>query len=71
MLTKNAKNRADWNELFSYDFVDGKLQQRKPNSEPLKESLATITTDSESLKTPAKVRSPIKMKQLVSPGKAK
>jgi serine/threonine-protein kinase ULK/ATG1 len=34
MLTKNAKNRADWNELFSYELVDGNLQQRK--NEPLK-----------------------------------
>lgn len=67
MLTKNAKNRADWNEVFSYELANGTLQLRKADSEPLKESLAT--TEADSLKTPAKVRSPIKMKQLVSPVK--
>jgi serine/threonine-protein kinase ULK/ATG1 len=69
MLTKNAKNRADWSEIFSYELANGQLVQRKADvNEPLKESLATTNTDADSLKT-AKVRSPIKMKQLVSPGK--
>lgn len=37
MLTKDAKQRADWAEIFTYEFT-------KPGGNDLKESLATTAT---------------------------